>query len=89
MVPEVHDKAIIELQAAEEWLYNEGSNTTKKEYVKRIENLHNLCNPVVNRYTAYQQLPSVFQDLRYAVQEFEHAAKTKVGIILRKMFVMF
>lgn len=77
VIPDVHDKALKELKLSEEWLYGEGSSTTKKEYMKRIEILHNLCEPVARRYTEYQQLPAVFQDLRYYVQEYENAALSK------------
>ncbi|KAI0762180.1 heat shock protein [Trametes elegans] len=59
------------LQEAEDWLYSEeGEDATKSVYVQRIEALHALADPVINRFKEAEQRSRVVSELRETINHY-------------------
>ncbi|KAI8972172.1 heat shock protein [Trametes punicea] len=69
--PEEKEKIQVALQEAEDWLYSEeGEDATKSVYVERIERLHKLADPVINRYKEAEQRSRVVSELRETINHY-------------------
>ena len=59
------------MQQAEDWLYTEeGEDATKPVYVQRIDALHALADPVINRYKEAEQRTRVVSELRETLNNY-------------------
>ena len=59
------------LQEAEDWLYSEeGEDTTKSVYAGRLDALHALADPVINRYKESEQRTRVVSELRETINNY-------------------
>jgi len=58
------------LNAAEEWLYNDGENETKSVYVSKLESLEALGNPIVHRKREFEMRPEVAAGLEQTILHF-------------------
>lgn len=58
-----------ELSRIENWLYEEGGDCTKEEYIEKIKALEEEFKPVYSRYSHYQALPSLFTSLKSVVDQ--------------------
>jgi heat shock protein 4 len=56
------------MNSAEDWLYNEGFETTKQEYTRKIEELRKLGNPVENRYNQHMNRPQAIDSLKRQIE---------------------
>lgn len=65
------EKILVALQAAEDWLYSEdGEDATKSVYVDRLDALHVLADPVINRYKEAEQRTRVVSELRETINNY-------------------
>lgn len=53
---------------AEDWLYNEGFDSTKQEYERKIGDLRKLGNPIDNRYNQHQNRPGAVDSLKKQIE---------------------
>lgn len=58
------DKFKSAMNQAEDWLYNDGYDTTKQEYARKIEELRKLGNPIENRFNQHQSRPAAIDGLK-------------------------
>ncbi|KAL7281832.1 hypothetical protein ACG7TL_005155 [Trametes sanguinea] len=59
------------LQEAEDWLYSEeGEDATKSVYQQKIDALHKLADPVINRYKEAEQRSRVVSELRETINNY-------------------
>ncbi|KAI0630030.1 heat shock protein [Trametes polyzona] len=73
--PQEKEKIKAALQEAEDWLYSEeGEDATKSVYVERIERLHALADPVINRYKEAEQRTRVVSELRETLNNYLNQA---------------
>jgi len=81
------------LEDAENWLYEDGAEQTKSVYVKKLDELKVVGDPIVkrkyefeNRYDARASLRSTIQQFRIAAQDedpkYEHIEKSEKSKIL-------
>jgi len=81
------------LEDAENWLYDDGAEQTKSVYVKKLDELKVVGDPIVkrkyefeNRYDARASLRSTIQQYRMTAQDedpkYEHIEKTEKSRIL-------
>ena len=62
---------MVALREAEDWLYSEeGEDATKSVYVARIDALHALADPVINRYKEAEQRNRVVSELRETINSY-------------------
>jgi len=54
----------------EDWLYEDGENQPKQVYVDKLAELKKIGQPIVDRYNAYQQLPSAFDMFGSSITHF-------------------
>mmetsp|Transcript_27353 Transcript_27353/g.49228 ORF Transcript_27353/g.49228 Transcript_27353/m.49228 type:complete len:785 (+) Transcript_27353:2734-5088(+) len=66
-----------ELSKNENWLYDEGSDSTKDEYINRIKGLKALFEPLQSRYTHYEALPSLLASLNSIIAQSVADATTQ------------
>ena len=65
------EKILAALQQAEDWLYSEeGEDATKSVYVQRLDALHALADPVINRYKEAEQRTRVVAELRETINNY-------------------
>ncbi|KAI0663667.1 heat shock protein [Cubamyces menziesii] len=65
------EKILVALREAEDWLYSEeGEDATKSVYVARIDALHALADPVINRYKEAEQRTRVVSELRETINNY-------------------
>jgi heat shock 70kDa protein 4 len=61
--------AILEfLQKTEDWLYDEGTDTTKEKYQEKLSILKDFIVPIVNRYNAYNEIPGLIINVENAIK---------------------
>ncbi|XP_022701321.1 heat shock 70 kDa protein 4-like [Varroa jacobsoni] len=60
---EERGKLSVELRETEDWLYGDGEDLDKKAYIERLDRLHSLGQPIVERYREAQQRPRVLEDI--------------------------
>lgn len=58
------DKLKALMNAAEDWLYGDGFETTKQEYARKIEEVRKVGNPIENRYNQSLNRPSAIDALK-------------------------
>lgn len=58
------DKLKALMNSAEDWLYNEGYETTKQEYVRKIDELRKIGDPIEHRFNQVQARPPVIESLK-------------------------
>ncbi|TBU24376.1 heat shock protein 70 [Dichomitus squalens] len=69
------EKILAALQEAEDWLYSEdGEDATKSVYVQRLDALHALADPVINRYKEAEQRSRVASELRETINNYMNQA---------------
>ncbi|TFK82527.1 heat shock protein 70 [Polyporus arcularius HHB13444] len=69
--PQEKQKILAALQEAESWLYSdEGEDTTKSVYAARLDSLHALADPVINRYKEAEQRTRVVAELRETINNY-------------------
>ncbi|OMJ95964.1 hypothetical protein SteCoe_521 [Stentor coeruleus] len=61
-------KILNDFQNTENWLYDDGSDTVKEEYEKRLKFLRDDMNPIKTRYTFYSEIPGVIAYLEEAIK---------------------
>lgn len=52
------------MDSTEDWLYNDGFDSTKAEYTKKIDELKGLGNPIENRFADFEDRPAALEALR-------------------------
>lgn len=63
------------LREAEDWLYSEeGEDATKSVYTSRLDALHALADPVINRYKEAEQRTRVTSELRETINNYMQQA---------------
>ena len=66
--PDSTNKLLEYMKTVEEWLYDEGSDTLKDQYVTRLTALRSEVKPIQNRYLVYTELPNVLKNLDDAIK---------------------
>lgn len=66
------------LDDTENWLYEEGENETKSVYVKKLEELQKLGNPITNRYYEHENRYDLLNSIRSVIEQFKMAATSEV-----------
>ncbi|XP_003738350.1 heat shock 70 kDa protein 4 [Galendromus occidentalis] len=61
------------LTSTEDWLYGDGEDLATSEYVKRLESLHALGQPIVERYREFQERPRALEEMGAALQKARKA----------------
>ncbi|KAI0699889.1 heat shock protein 70 [Cerioporus squamosus] len=75
--PQEKEKILAALQEAESWLYSEeGEDTTKSVYAARLDALHALADPVINRYKEAEQRTRVVAELRETINNYMSQASS-------------
>jgi heat shock protein 4 len=67
------------LDETENWLYEDGENETKSVYVKKLEELHKLGNPITTRYYEHENRYDVLNTIRSVIQQFKLSATSEVN----------
>lgn len=62
-----------DLTDTEDWLYGDGEELEKAEYVRRLEKLHSLGQPIVERYRECQERPRALEELGSALNRARKA----------------
>ncbi|XP_050232844.1 heat shock 70 kDa protein 15-like isoform X2 [Mercurialis annua] len=65
---------IRKLQEVEDWLYEDGKNTTKGVYADELEELKERGDPIEERYKEYTERGSVVEQLIYCINSYREAA---------------
>ncbi|KAH9915063.1 heat shock protein 70 [Epithele typhae] len=69
------EKILVALQEAEDWLYSEeGEDATKSVYVGKLDHLHVLADPVINRFKEAEQRTRVVSELRETINNYMNQA---------------
>ncbi|KAI8050255.1 heat shock protein 70 family [Syncephalis plumigaleata] len=58
------------LNATEEWLYDEGDDTTKSVYIKKLDELRKHGDPIAYRYREAEERPRAVRALREAIDQY-------------------
>lgn len=58
-----------QLQAAEDWLYSDGADTSKSVYTEKLLELREFTDPVIYRFNAYTHLPTLISDLETTINQ--------------------
>ena len=70
-------KIMAALQEAEDWLYSEeGEDATKSVYVGKLDALHALADPIINRYKEAEQRTRVVSELRETINNYMNQASS-------------
>lgn len=64
-----------QLNDLENWLYEDGEDCDRDTYVNKLKALHSQTNPIKDRANDYELCPSVFAELKYAI----NTARTAVA----------
>ncbi|KAB2572513.1 putative heat shock protein hsp88 protein [Lasiodiplodia theobromae] len=70
------EKIKAKLEATEDWLYEEGEDTTKAVYVSKIEEIRALAGPVIQRYN--DKLTAELESKRKAEEEVAAAKRAEI-----------
>ncbi|KAK0628063.1 Heat shock protein hsp88 [Lasiodiplodia hormozganensis] len=70
------EKIKAKLEATEDWLYEEGEDTTKAVYVSKIEEIRALAGPVIQRYN--DKLMAELESKRKAEEEVAAAKRAEI-----------
>ena len=93
--PETVNKLLESMKVIEEWLYDDGSDSTKDQYVLRLNNLRNELKPIQARYVSYSEIPNVLKSLEDAIkyshemfantdERYSHILESDRQVILNK-----
>jgi heat shock protein 4 len=72
------DKLAKELDVQYDWLYEDGRHAQKSEYVKRLETLKVLGDPINKRYNDYILTPDLVSDFHKVIKQVEQFSQTTV-----------
>ncbi|GAX78376.1 hypothetical protein CEUSTIGMA_g5818.t1 [Chlamydomonas eustigma] len=64
------DALVCTLQEVEDWLYDEGEDTTKSVYISKLEELKKIGNPIESRYNEDLQRGPAANTLRQAAEAY-------------------
>jgi len=67
--PADKEKFIADLNDAENWLYDEGDETTKSVYNAKLSELHVIGNPIIYRYRESEARPNAARELRETINQ--------------------
>ncbi|KAF9982909.1 adenyl-nucleotide exchange factor sse1 [Mortierella antarctica] len=67
--PANKDQFIQDLNDAENWLYDEGDETTKSVYNAKLSELHVVGNPIIHRYREAEARPNAARELRETINQ--------------------
>jgi heat shock protein 4 len=67
---EDREKFLALLSQAEDWLYDEGEDSTKSVYTSKLSDLKKIGNPIANRYREADERPKAEKQLRDSIQSF-------------------
>lgn len=56
------------VNGAEDWVYNEGFDSTKQEYTRRLEELQQFGGPIERRYQEHNNRPTVIDGLKKQIE---------------------
>ena len=56
------------LQVSEEWIYDEGQDTTKEKYQEKLSLLKDYVQPIQLRKRFYEEIPSIINNLEEAIK---------------------
>lgn len=74
--PEEKEKYLAALNEQEEWLYSEeGEDAKKSDYVSRLEALHKIGDPVMQRWKENEERPRAASALRDTIAMFNNAVQ--------------
>ena len=59
---------LADLEKTENWLYDEGADSTKENYQEKLTYLRNQIQPIVLRYNVYGEIPLLIQKLEEAIR---------------------
>ncbi|KAI7868421.1 heat shock protein 70 family [Spinellus fusiger] len=62
--PDVKESFAADLNAVVDWLYEEGEDASKSEYVEKLASLKKVGNPIVEYYREAEELPRAERSLR-------------------------
>ncbi|KAL0092394.1 heat shock protein 70 family [Phycomyces blakesleeanus] len=62
--PDVKDSFASDLNAVVDWIYEDGEDATKSEYLEKLTKLKNVGNPVVERFREAEERPRAERSLR-------------------------
>ncbi|KAG0048404.1 adenyl-nucleotide exchange factor sse1, partial [Gryganskiella cystojenkinii] len=65
--PADKEKFVKDLNDAENWLYDEGDETTKSVYAAKLGELQVVGNPIIQRYREFEARPTAARELREAI----------------------
>ncbi|KAI8981464.1 heat shock protein 70 family [Pilobolus umbonatus] len=72
--PSIKNKFADELNAAVDWIYDEGYDATKSVYVEKLDALKKIGNPVVERYREAEERPHAERALRDTMKRLTQEA---------------
>ncbi|KAJ2520621.1 adenyl-nucleotide exchange factor sse1 [Coemansia sp. RSA 1939] len=75
--PSEKDDFLRKLSEAEDWLYDEGDDTTKDAYVSKLEGLKAVGDPVVERYREDKDRPKAVRELRDIIAQWADRATSQ------------
>ncbi|KAF9948831.1 adenyl-nucleotide exchange factor sse1, partial [Mortierella alpina] len=67
--PANKDQFVQDLNDAENWLYDEGDETTKSVYNAKLSELHVVGNPIIHRYREAEARPNAARELRETINQ--------------------
>ncbi|CAO3573953.1 unnamed protein product [Mortierella alpina] len=67
--PANKDQFVQNLNDAENWLYDEGDETTKSVYNAKLSELHVIGNPIIYRYRESEARPNAARELRETINQ--------------------
>lgn len=73
------DKNIKDLDTQYEWLYNDGVNATKSQYAQRLETLKQQCDPILKRFSDFNQTPEYIAEFLKVVTQVDTFSQTTVS----------
>ncbi|KAF9907431.1 adenyl-nucleotide exchange factor sse1 [Lobosporangium transversale] len=67
--PADKEKFVADLNDAENWLYEEGEETTKSVYVAKLADLHVVGKPIIERYREVEARANAARELRESINQ--------------------
>ncbi|KAJ2162631.1 adenyl-nucleotide exchange factor sse1 [Coemansia sp. RSA 552] len=75
--PKEQSEYLSKLMAAEDWLYDEGEDTTKDAYVEKLAGLKAIGDPIAERYREDKERPKAVRELRDAITHWADRASSQ------------
>jgi molecular chaperone DnaK (HSP70) len=79
ITPKDRDTFSNALSAAENWLYGDGEDAAKEDYIEKLTELQNTGTPVTKRYNERKTLPAIVLSCQTRTSEFLNQAHNKDG----------